>query len=63
MYMQAEVARQRQQEMLERAAMYRLASQARALRRAQRKLARAERHMSRARIRATRLRRRLEAMA
>ena len=46
MYMQAAVARQMHEEMLERAAQDRLASQVRALRRARRRLARAERRMS-----------------
>ena len=63
MYMQAEVARQRQEEMLERAGQARLASQVRALNRARRRLARAERKMSRARVDATRFRRALEAEA
>jgi uncharacterized protein YlxW (UPF0749 family) len=63
MYMQAEVARQRQEEMLERAGQARLVSQVRAMNRARRRLARAERKMCRARVDATRFRRELEAEA
>src|ERR1700749_4773316 len=44
--MQAEVARQMHEEMLERAAKDRLAAEVRALRRTRRRLARAERRMS-----------------
>jgi hypothetical protein len=48
--MLAAVARQMHEEMLERAAQDRLASQVRALRRVRHSLARAERRMSRARV-------------
>jgi hypothetical protein len=54
MYMHTAVARQMHEEMLERAAQDRLASQVRALRRARRRLARAERRMSLARVHAMR---------
>ena len=63
MYVQAAVARQMHEEMLERAAMDRTVSQVRALRRARRRVARAERRMSRARVHASRLRQELEAEA
>lgn len=63
MYMQAEVARQMHEKMLQRAAKDRLAAQVRALRRTRRTLARAERRMSQARVHAIRLRRELESQA
>jgi len=63
MYMQAAVARQMHEEMLEQAQTYRVAARVRALRRAQRRLRRAQRQMSQARVKASRLRRELEAEA
>jgi hypothetical protein len=63
MYVQAVVARQMHEEMLERAQRYRVASRVQALNRARRKLVRAQRQMSRARVQASRLRQELEAEA
>jgi hypothetical protein len=63
MYMQAVVAQQIHEEMLEQAQAYRTVARVRALRRAQRRLTRAQRQMSQARVKATRLRRELEAEA
>ena len=63
MYMHAEVARHMHEERQRDAAMDRLVSQVRTLRRARRRLAGAERRMIRARVNATRLRREPEAEA
>jgi len=63
MYMQAAVARQMHEEMLERAQADRMVAQVRALRRARRRLERAQRRMSQARVKASRLRQKLEAEA
>lgn len=63
MYIQAVVARQMHEEMLERAQQYRLASRVRALNRTRRRLARTQRQLSQARVQASRLRQELEAGA
>jgi len=61
MYLQEVLGQQRHKEGLQEAQRYRVASQVRALSRAQRRLARAERQMSRARARDRRIRLELEA--
>jgi len=61
--MQAAVARQMYDEMLEQAQADRMVAQVRALRRARRRLERAQRRMSQARFKAARVRQKLEAEA
>ena len=63
MYVMADVARQKQTEMLEQAQLRRTAWRVGALKRNRRREARAERQMCRARVEATRLRWELEAEA
>ena len=63
MYLLSDIARQRQQEMLDQAHLRRTAGRVRALNRTRRRVERAQRQMSRARVEASRLRRELEAEA
>jgi len=61
MYLQEVLGQQRHKERLQEAQRYRVASQVRALSRAQRRLAQAQRQMSKARARDRRIRLELEA--